>query len=529
VLASFFDDLLEKELKRRSPQSSNKRGQNRLFEDNVRLQDRIHDRIMVHVGGKSRKKVDMDVTALGRRDALKWWLQQMGIPNSRFAKQRPDYLIISPPKTGSTWLADNLRRHPDIFVPSMKEIKYFSSFFKSLDLSWYLDQIAPGEGRIKGEASPSYALLPVERIQLIHWLMPDVKIIFLMRDPIGRAWSHAKHNHRYGEANFIGSSKAFAAVDDADWMKNFTHDWPLASGDYLGQLRRWLTVFPREQLYVGFYESIASNPESLLREVLDFLGAGKEVDLRNFPLRERILEGPPGQLSPRLCQSLRQVLHDRTVDLVEFLRNNFGLIPPPEWRNTLTPSEPHSSTPAVFAREFDDAYLSGVLEQEEAFPSAWCPVIGAYQGFNLTSHRGQIYAIDVNLGNVPPAEIPGEAIGRYLADGQCFIGSSLAQVRAHVDQFVFDNTRNQLSELPTLRANLNDARHRLAKMERAFYQTLIDVSNVQADLHWLRPWFVFVERVLRPAWRRLRRIFGATQSSAALSQSRMPVTSSSQG
>ena len=46
----------------------------------------------------------------------------------------------------------------------------------------------------------------------------------------------------------------------SDWRTNFTHPWPLASGDYLGQLRRWLSVFPRERFFVGFYEDIAVRP-----------------------------------------------------------------------------------------------------------------------------------------------------------------------------------------------------------------------------------------------------------------------------
>src|SRR5580698_8351347 len=220
----------------------------------------------------------MNVQTLdANRDSFKWWLQQIGVPYSRFAAECPDYLIISPPKTGSTWLADNLRQHLQVFVPTMKEIKYFSSFFKSLDLGWYLDQIAPGTGRVKGEASPSYALLPVERIGLIRSLMPNVKIVFLMRDPIGRAWSHAKHNYRYREANFTHCNAAFEAVDERNWIENFTQEYTLAYGDYLGQLRRWLSVFPREQIYVGFFESIAREPEKVFRDVLAFFGLDPNI------------------------------------------------------------------------------------------------------------------------------------------------------------------------------------------------------------------------------------------------------------
>jgi Sulfotransferase domain len=48
----------------------------------------------------------------------------------------PDFLVVSAPKTGSTWLAYNLACHPSIFVPPDKEIKYFSNFHEWLDLDW---------------------------------------------------------------------------------------------------------------------------------------------------------------------------------------------------------------------------------------------------------------------------------------------------------------------------------------------------------------------------------------------------------
>src|SRR5258708_40317216 len=109
-------------------------------------------------------------------------LAQHGVVvHDKLASLRPGFLVISPPKTGSTWLADNLRRHPEVFLPGVKEIKDFSCFHKALDLGWYLNHFAPAAGRLKGEASPCYALLPVEKIQLVRRLMPDGKLIFLMR------------------------------------------------------------------------------------------------------------------------------------------------------------------------------------------------------------------------------------------------------------------------------------------------------------------------------------------------------------
>ena len=195
----------------------------------------------------------------------------------------PDFLVISPAKTASTWLADNLRCHPEVFVPAIKEVKYFSYYSKWLDLSWYLDQFSAAGGRVKGEASPSYAILPVETIRQIRSLMPNLKLVFLMREPIARSWSHAKHNFRYHEANFLGNTCEFEAVSPSLWRENFLHEWPLASGDYLGQLRRWLSVFPRQQIYVDFYESVVHDPQKLLRNLFAFLGVTRDVDLSAFP------------------------------------------------------------------------------------------------------------------------------------------------------------------------------------------------------------------------------------------------------
>ncbi len=303
------------------------------------------------------------------------------------APLRPDFLVISPPKTGSTWLADNLRRHPQIFLPAVKEVKYFSSFLKSLDLDWYLNHFAAAAGRVKGEASPCYSLLPVGRIRLVRRLMPRVKLVYLMRDPVERAWSHAKHNHRYGEANFAPRPSALGSVTDGQWRANFVHDWPLASGDYLGQLRRWLAVFPREQIHVGFYEDIAGRPAALLREVFSFLGVDPDVDLSAFPVREphpaRALE-----LSPGNREFLHWLLDGRTAELAGFLKGRLGLEPPAGWGG---PSG--GAAGPRRSRGWDDRRLGRVLDQAATFRSAYRLAVEDWLGYRIVSWQGRLYAV----------------------------------------------------------------------------------------------------------------------------------------
>ena len=331
-------------------------------------------------------------------------------PHNLHNLRRPDFLVISPPKTGSTWLAANLRHHPQIFIPEVKEVRYFSSLYKWLDYRWYCDHFSEAGPRLAGETSPSYAALPLDRIRLIRQLLPDLKLVFLMRDPVSRAWSHARHSHQFCEANFATTAPTQAAPTEEQWQANFAHDWSLVSGDYLGQLRRWSSVFPAEQLFVGFYESIATRPVELLREVFDFLGVDPDVDLSDSPVRERILVGPAGDLTPTLAANLRGLLRDRTVELIAFLREHYGLRPPPEWAATLNPSDPVLAVPVpgAFLREKDDRFLADVAALEDTFPTAHRPIRGEFRGYDMVCYRGNLYAFSRSLGPISLANLEND-------------------------------------------------------------------------------------------------------------------------
>lgn len=346
----------------------------------------------------------------------------------------PRFLVISPPKTGSTWLADNLRCHPQLFIPSIKEVKYFSSLYKWLDLGWYADHFVPEGERITGEASPSYAILPLEQIQAIRRLMPTVKLIFLMRDPISRAWSHAKHTHRYREANFEESPAKYEEVTDHEWETNFSHDWPLTSGDYLGQLKRWSLVFPRQQMYVGFYESIRTRPVEMFKEIIAFLGADPDVDLTTFPIHQRILQGQPGELTPHLEEALRRLLYTRTMETVEFLRRQFGLVPPHEWQRTLTPpTEPLvDPLPRPFHLDMESTHLCRVLAQEEWFLSSYRLIYHGDRGYDIVLFRRQLIAIPHAMEADQFLAGGGAALAQLIAEGTCLIAPTLAELKEQV-------------------------------------------------------------------------------------------------
>ena len=102
----------------------------------------------------------------------------------------PHFLCIGAQKAGTTWLHSVLRQHPDVAVPSEKEVHYFDlSFTKPLrDYSRFF---AENPGKICGDITPAYSILSEERIRFIRRIMPATRLVFLMRNPIERAWSHA--------------------------------------------------------------------------------------------------------------------------------------------------------------------------------------------------------------------------------------------------------------------------------------------------------------------------------------------------
>src|SRR6187399_562992 len=231
------------------------------------------------------------------------YLRAMGDLSAELQGCEPDFLIVSPPKTGTTWLSQNLSFHPEIYIPAIKEIHYFNLYWKEFDINWYLRHFQNAGLRRKGEATP-YAGLPLYVIRCIKSQFPRLRLVFLMRDPIQRAWSQTKHDYRFRQGVFSSSAGSFEEIPDEKFIQHFTDLHSINTGDYLVCLRRWLSCFDRDQIYLGFFEHVQSRPERLFRQVLGHLNVRSDIDLSGFPISERIFPGledvVPSHLKPYL-------------------------------------------------------------------------------------------------------------------------------------------------------------------------------------------------------------------------------------
>jgi hypothetical protein len=186
----------------------------------------------------------------------------------------PTFIYAGPPKSGSTWLGRILSEHPDVFVPQAKDIMYFDSHYDR-PISWYHSFFArSGSASQAGEVCHNYFDY-AHAAERIRTHLPDVKLLFILREPVERAVSHWVFERALGMGNGIDFAGFCRRPDIA------------AINNYVANLSRYYERFPSAQIRVFFYAQIKSDPAALIREVYEFLG----VDPTFVPpsLRRRIL------------------------------------------------------------------------------------------------------------------------------------------------------------------------------------------------------------------------------------------------
>lgn len=129
---------------------------------------------------------------------------------------------------------------------------------------WYLSLFQQGRGRVCGEITPAYAILEEVDVVRIRRLLPELKVIFILRNPIERAWSHLRFESTQGR---------FAGCDDLTKIRARSESPGAARrSDYLRTLEIWESQFRPEKIFIGFFDDIVMQPAKLLSEVCTFLG-----------------------------------------------------------------------------------------------------------------------------------------------------------------------------------------------------------------------------------------------------------------
>lgn len=199
----------------------------------------------------------------------------------------PDFLVIGAQKSGTTSLFLMLSKHPQLFLPSRKEVQFFSSsmlYPKGLD--WYAEKFfaACPSDRLAGEVSPQY-MYSTEIAQRVHKDLPGAKIIAILREPIDRAWSHYQMTRRR-EQEIRSPEEAFAAALATDEMDTSApeNDRYFQFGDYERVLSEYLRLYGRDNILILFQEDLGRHPEAVMRQICGFLGINEAIP-KNIEIR----------------------------------------------------------------------------------------------------------------------------------------------------------------------------------------------------------------------------------------------------
>jgi hypothetical protein len=260
--------------------------------------------------------------------------------------KNPDFIGIGGSRCGTTWLWGILRRHPETALPHRKELHYFdrdkkyptsSGFYhrwwvrrllgksnddrlwrrqaqKRLRINykqkrrlipflwelrylfghigdrWYRSLFPNKPGKITGEITPVYAILEREDVLEIKTRFPDLKVLFMVRDPVDRVWSQIR-------------KKGLDFADIGQLREAVANQTVVEKTNYIRTIDIWQGVFG-DHFYLCFYEDLVNKPEELFEGICRFLGISYPPQLIHEMKNVRIKPAPVYPLPPELAVDL---------------------------------------------------------------------------------------------------------------------------------------------------------------------------------------------------------------------------------
>jgi hypothetical protein len=225
----------------------------------------------------------------------------------------PDFFIAGAPKAGTTAVHAALARHPSLHMSAVKEPKFFLTDGPPPtrggpgDVQTYREHVwrrdeyealfdAAPAGTLRGESTP-FHLYNRDAQRRIRALIPDARLIVILRDPVERAHSNWTHLWSAGldpVGDFVLACAEEQRRIEAGWA-DFWHYTSL--GRYGEQLEHLYTVFPREHVLVFRYRALVENPARVLDRICGFLGVPQGI-VTELP-RENVTAHPQRSLRHR--------------------------------------------------------------------------------------------------------------------------------------------------------------------------------------------------------------------------------------
>jgi hypothetical protein len=189
------------------------------------------------------------------------------------ATNLPKFIIIGAAKSGTSSLFEYLCHHPQVYMSNSKEPDFFAiDEIYNRGIEWYSSLFKDARpDQTCGEASTTYTRLPKYSnvAQRLARHLPQVKLIYIMRHPVERAYSHHLHEIKCKE------QKPRKTFEEAIKQRSYL----VESGDYMKHIETYLEFFPRKSFLCLLMDDFIQKPAEVLSQICRFIEVDSEIDL----------------------------------------------------------------------------------------------------------------------------------------------------------------------------------------------------------------------------------------------------------
>lgn len=237
---------------------------------------------------------------------------------TKLGNNLPDFVCLGVQKGGTTTLHEMLKNHPKAYLPKEKETHFFSNNYDK-GTTWYENIFKDcGREQLCGEITPYYLYHPLAAGRMLK-IIPNAKLIILLRDPVDRAISQYFHSRRLGlekleiekaflaEKERLQDSKVTIETMGKKHISHQEHSYT-ARSKYEEQIPRWERHFRKENILVVKSEDFFKKPNDEWIKILDFLKLQK-IDLVKEKKEANTGKGEAKEVKENFKKSLREQLN----------------------------------------------------------------------------------------------------------------------------------------------------------------------------------------------------------------------------
>lgn len=188
----------------------------------------------------------------------------------QISRRELNFLGIGSQRCASTWLYYALKKSPKINLPR-KELNFWSGFVTREGVNEYFEQFRQNDCEqaiICGEISPTYSAMYPDEVALLKSLLPDLKIIFIIRNPVDRLISSITRRGTYYKVDKgVSTNKNIFHL-----LRSIDTGLSIRLTDYARAYKIWSDYYGKDNIFIEKFDRIQSDSQSVLKEIFEFLG-----------------------------------------------------------------------------------------------------------------------------------------------------------------------------------------------------------------------------------------------------------------